>query len=617
MSLKLGRLILGLLIVTLLGCAGSTPTPAGTTISVATTPLAGATTLPASAATSEAIPASASPTALPGLTRDTCLSHTRDEPACKDCCDSLDVNARKSCRDECAVHDFGQNTDIVTVTVASVLGPQGDYSFCTSSDDEQGCKVCCDGSTELQAGDRRFCRDACSAKFGAAQPAGDAQPKGRTLPGGGSLPAGPGKQPPPPNPAAPKPQNTGPQGQAGQAAPKPQNTGPQGQAGQAAMNIEQAISDEAQAKTIAFDALAFLTGDLGADSFFPPGKVADFWGFQYLRDNDPSQMGHNTDFLTHASLNMLSILTPEQRATLVTLAKSQVDAINEYGYNRFVLMDAFRRLLEGDLPAGSTGLSRDAVEAYSAELYRLDGEISYERAQVMGRLLSSLDDTQQAALDALVGKGMLDWPDAEEPADLAGLDRDTKVAVMTYAGDMFSWYAGSVEADVYFCPERQGTYFGSFYLKDGKAMGNPDYTISSTLTGDMGQALLEALTAGQAQLVTGLVDAQKPALQEIVERRQDVATLLRQFMAGETPDRDQVLRLMERYGELDGEIIYRYAVAFTQVSASLTDEQRAQLMALRTEILGEDMLHPAGAYLYSQPISMPDIADTDFLFAAQ
>jgi hypothetical protein len=41
---------------------------------------------------------------------------------------------------------------------------------------------------------------------------------------------------------------------------------------------------------------------------------------------------------------------------------------------------------------------------------------------------------------------------------------------MTYAGDIYSWYAGSVEADVYFCPERQGTYFGSFYLKDTPVM---------------------------------------------------------------------------------------------------------------------------------------------------
>ncbi|MCP4994904.1 MAG: hypothetical protein GY934_14140, partial [Gammaproteobacteria bacterium] len=51
----------------------------------------------------------------------------------------------------------------------------------------------------------------------------------------------------------------------------------------AAYNIEQALSDRAQGMTIAFDALAFLTGDLGSDSFFPPGKVADFWGFQYMR----------------------------------------------------------------------------------------------------------------------------------------------------------------------------------------------------------------------------------------------------------------------------------------------------------------------------------------------
>ena len=39
-----------------------------------------------------------------------------------------------------------------------------------------------------------------------------------------------------------------------------------------AMTIEQTVSDEAQRNTIAFDALAFLTGDLCADSFLPPQK---------------------------------------------------------------------------------------------------------------------------------------------------------------------------------------------------------------------------------------------------------------------------------------------------------------------------------------------------------
>jgi hypothetical protein len=380
------------------------------------------------------------------------------------------------------------------------------------------------------------------------------------------------------------------------------------------MTITQTLSVEAQRNTIAFDGLAFLTGNLGADSFFPPGKVADFWGFQFLRDNDPTGMGHNTDFLTRASLNMLHVLTPAQRRELITLAESQVGAINQYARDRFVLMDAFRRLLARDLPAGSSGLSKVGVQAYSAQLYHLDGEISYQRAQVMGAMISGFTAEQRAYLDAMVGQGMLTWPTVAEPEELRGLDRDVKVAVMTYAGDMFSWYAGSVEADVYFCPERQGTYFGSFYMKDAPAVGNPGYSIPVTMTAEMGAAFLGVLTPEQAPIITDLVDAQKPALYAIVDRREDAATQLRRFMAGETPDKALVLALMEQYGALDGEIIYRYATAFARVNGTLTAAQRTTLNGLRTQILG-DLAYPTGAYLYAEPIPMPAIPDSDFLFA--
>jgi hypothetical protein len=379
------------------------------------------------------------------------------------------------------------------------------------------------------------------------------------------------------------------------------------------MTITQTLSDGAQRNTIAFDGLAFLTGNLGADSFFPPGKVADLWGFQFLRDNDPSGMGHNTDFLTRASLNMLQALTPTQRQELIALAESQVEPIQHYAIDRFVLMDAFRRLLAGDLPAGSTGLDEAAVKAYSAKLYRLDGEISYQRAQVMGTMISNFTAEQRAYLDAMVGQGMLNWPNVTEPDELRGLQRAVKEAVMTYAGDMFSWYAGSIEADVYFCPERQGTYFGSFYMKDAPAVGNPGYSIPVTMTAEMGEAFLGVLTLNQAPIITGLVDAQKPALYAIVDQRKAAATQLRRFLAGETPDQAQLLVLMEDYGELDGEISYRYATAFAQVNQSLTAAQRTEINALRTEVLG-DLALPSGAYLYAEPISMPTIPSSDFLF---
>lgn len=401
-------------------------------------------------------------------------------------------------------------------------------------------------------------------------------------------------------------------GQEGQQSSGQQGQG-QGQQGGQAYNIEQATSDKAQGMTISYDALAFMTGDLGSDSFFPPGKVADFWGFQYLRDNDPSQMGHAGDFLTSAAMNTLNNLTADQRAQLVALAESQVDDINEYGYKRFVLMDAFRRLADGDLPAGTTGLDKEAVKAYSAELYQLDGQISFERAQLMGKIINSLSAEQKAYFDAMVGKGMKEWNTVQEPEDIRGLDRDNKVAVMTYAADLYSWYAGSVEADVYFCPERHGTYFGSFYLKDIKAMSDSTYSIPTNLTGDLGEVMLQKLNSEQAALITDLVDSQKPSLQGMVDAREQLSIELRKFKDGSAANQSTVDTLMAQYGAYDGEVIYNMAVNFASVYQSLTDPQKAELTALRTELLS-DQSHPDGAYLYSQAIPMPTIPNSDFLF---
>jgi hypothetical protein len=385
----------------------------------------------------------------------------------------------------------------------------------------------------------------------------------------------------------------------------------------AEMNMENTLSEEAQRNTIAFDGLAFLTGSLGSDSFFPPGKVADFWGFQYLRDNDPTNMGHNTDFLSRAADNMLYALTNEQRQQLITLAKRQVSSINQYAYDRFVLMDSFRRNLTGNIPAGSTGLNGSAVKAYSEQLYRLDGQISYQRAQVMGPIIASLNSTQRSYLNGMVGQGMTSWPNVGEQIDKRALTNDEFVAVTTYAADMFSWYAGNTNADVYFCPERQGTYFGPFYLKDAPAMGNPNYSIPTNLTGDMGAAFLNVLTPSQRSAITNLVDLQNSDLLKIVDRRQDVATELRKFMNGQTPSLTNVLDLMTKYGEHDGAIVDLYATTFADVAKTLSGEQWAELYALRTDILQGEPSTPTGAFLYSTPIDMPNIPNSDFLFVPE
>jgi hypothetical protein len=375
-------------------------------------------------------------------------------------------------------------------------------------------------------------------------------------------------------------------------------------------SLEQAISDRAQLNTIAFDALAFLTGNLGSYTFLPPGKVSDFFGFQYMRDIDTGELGHNTSFVPRVANNVLYILTENQRAQLTALAAEQEALIREFAYKRFPLTKAFRRLLDGNTPLGKSGLDQDAVAKYTGELFQIDGLLSYQRAAVAGDIIAHLDARQKAYLGKMIFSDSRTWPDLGDQIDKRSLTHERHVAVMTYASELFSWYAGSVDADVYFCPERHATYFGSFYMKDIPAMGNPGFSISTRLTGDSGEAFLAALTGVQRQLITGLVDLQRDPLNGIVKTRRAISMELRRFTKGETADKQAVLSLARKYGELDGAISFYYATRFAEVNRTLTAEQRQKLIKLRNL----DDYPCTGAYLYSRPINMPEIENTDFLF---
>ncbi len=393
------------------------------------------------------------------------------------------------------------------------------------------------------------------------------------------------------------------------ASGQDQRLKPKRQDGPGGYTIEQACSDRAQLNTIAFDAMGFLTGDFCSSTFLPPGKVSDYFGFQYMRDIDVGTGGHNTDFLTDAANNAWSILNNGQKEQLIALAREQAPKIQDLGRMRFALIRAFHRELQREIPSGSSGLNRDAVKKYSGDLYEMDGRLAFRRAQAFGSVARSLDATQKAAFSKLVFGQSGTWQKMPEQIDKRGFSHDEHVALMTYASEFLSWYAGSVEADTYFCPERHGTYFGSFYMKDAPAMGRKGYSISTSLTGDKGEAFLEMLTGQQRSLITSLVNLQREDLEQIVKTRRAISTELRRFLGAESLDQAPVLALMRRYGELDGEISWYYATHFAQVAGTLSAQQKQALLRLRDL----DAYPCTGAYLYSERIPIPVIADTDFL----
>jgi Spy/CpxP family protein refolding chaperone len=349
---------------------------------------------------------------------------------------------------------------------------------------------------------------------------------------------------------------------------------------------------------------------MGSCTFLPPGKVCDYFGFQYMRDIDESEKGHNTSFLTKIANNMLHVLTDGQKAQLVALAKEQVERIDELAYKRFPLIRAFWRQRDGDIPEGGKGLDRDAVMKYSAGIWELDGSLAYQRAKACGAIIRSLTDEQKTALARLKFGDSSTWPELEDQIDKRGMSHEVHVAVMTYASEMFSWYAGSVEADTYFCPERHATYFGSFYMKDIPVMGKKNASISTSLTGDSGEAFLNLLTEPQRKLITDMIDAQRDDLQEIVKTRRAISLEFRRFMKDDAANEETVLVLSRRYGELDGKLSYNCATRFAEINKTLSDEQKAKLLKLRNL----DDYPCKGAYIYSRAIAMPEMANTDFLF---
>jgi len=221
---------------------------------------------------------------------------------------------------------------------------------------------------------------------------------------------------------------------------------------------------------------------------------------------------------------------------------------------------------------------------------------------------------------------------------LGGLDNGVVVAIMTYAGDIFSWWAGDLDADVYFCPERHGTYYGGFYVKDGPAVGVPGYQISTTLTADAGNDMIDSsqgyVTSAQAAVLSALAAAQQDNLYagtpNIVQIRTEIATLLRSLRestANSDAVRARVLALSAVYGDLDGQDNCCYINAFAQAYGTMDAAQLAKLATLRASFLTGtyqdgspfDFTTCTTYYLYSGAISdtsrlYPYIADTDPLF---
>jgi len=143
-------------------------------------------------------------------------------------------------------------------------------------------------------------------------------------------------------------------------------------------------------------------------------------------------------------------------------------------------------------------------------------------------------------------------------------------------------------------------------------MGKRDVDISTTLTGDSGEAFVEdILTATQSKEINAIPAWQKKYLAQMVTTRQAIATELRKLLTGRTINKPKLMELGRNYGRLDGRVSWKYATAFAAIKGALTDRQRAELVKLRN-LTGYRI---APYYIYSRGRDdKPDLSKANSFF---
>ncbi len=377
-------------------------------------------------------------------------------------------------------------------------------------------------------------------------------------------------------------------------------------------SVAQATSDGAQLNTISFAAMSFMSSGICETSFLPPGKHASYFGFQYLRDVVGGPAGHGQNFVTHIANNLFYILSSQQKEILINLAKQQQEKIKQFALTRFPLLLAFQQYANMQLPQGKTRLNKAEVIRQSAKLYALDGELSYERAVGFSKLVSSLTQKQKEYLDQFKDKPYDSWPQKTDQIDKRQFEHSIHVALMTYASELFSWYIGDLKKDTYFTPERTASYFGAYWTKAApmKAVRTDNYQISIKLTSEGGATFLQKLNRQQKSQITNLLQDQKPFLMGMVELREKIASEIRKTFSGGKADEAKIVSLSKKFGEMDGEIAYLYANAFSNLKGGLSQSQLSKSIQIRNI----SQYQCSGAFIYAEPSQVPDVGDITSFF---
>jgi hypothetical protein len=352
---------------------------------------------------------------------------------------------------------------------------------------------------------------------------------------------------------------------------------------------------------------------LCADTFFPPGELIDFWGFQWIRDTDVDGQGHNSNYAAYAANAILNVLNDTQKGWILDHSYTQVGVLNISSISLANMTSStYDGLVYGRLPfqmavrdSRALNMVKSRVVKYFGSMYLLAGRVAISRAKLFVRLKNSLNPTQLQTLNSYTG--FYSFPSTSTDTFCSKANGEyVGLMYKTVAGDFLAWFKGNQLRDAYFAPERVASYFGLFYLKDiisleRNALGLST-TIDSALTGNYGLNLQKLLNGDQRPFMTNLLNSELPYAYKLYYARSNITSLLRGFVSGSVNE-TLILSFAKQIGEYDGAISYFAALALNGIKATLNQTQVANFASL----IEEEIPKCEGYYYLSYNLPMPAV----------
>ena len=320
---------------------------------------------------------------------------------------------------------------------------------------------------------------------------------------------------------------------------------------------------------IASRTLTWLTGSSANNDYISVGRMANFFGFVALRVSSGQSVTRS-----NVANDALTVLTAEQRETLIALLEEQKPAYQMTQSARFALNRALEGMLVGD------SIERDAFVAMGRAYGAAEAELGRVIAQRLGEVAQTLTRQQQTAFDEIrtahaAGQGHLV---ARERVRLR-LSQEDKQELVNIAARLISWTTGTEAFNDFEVVGKPSQHFGFVSLRIASNHG--------VQRGAVAKEVLALLTPQQRSEIESAAAHDARAFVEFLAARAELMRTLETALQGNIIDAKRVATLGAKVGEIEASMTLSQANAMLAIRDTLTQEQSSALLSMRAAYTDE------------------------------